>query len=224
MNTYSILIIHGFAGSIEEVFPLATYFNEKGYQTRLVKLHGHQGSRKELAKSSYSQWLNSVREEYAILKKTSKNIIVIGFSMGGLLAINLHKELNFNAVISICTPIKYWNLKIIFQNLLSDFKHKSPTYLKKYLNSATIPFRSLLNFRILLYKTQKCIHLIDVPIFIAHSALDDTAHYKSANFIYENTISTIKQLIFYPNSEHKICLGVERNQLFYDIEKFIKYI
>lgn len=107
----SCLIIHGFGGGVNEVKILADYLTDKGYVTSCTKLKGHTGNGKDMLDANYNDWISSAEEDLKKLMETTRNIVIIGFSMGGLIAVNLACKYNIKAIITINTPIYYWNLK-----------------------------------------------------------------------------------------------------------------
>ena len=119
------LIIHGFGGGVHEVEPLAKYLVNLGYEVSCPVLKGHSRFRKEMNKATYKDWIYSAEQELLRLKETTDEIVVIGFSMGGLIAFNLACKHKFKAIITINTPIFYWNPYRVLLNLADDVKNRT---------------------------------------------------------------------------------------------------
>jgi carboxylesterase len=216
------LIIHGFAGNIDEIKPLDNYLLNKGFVTECAKLKGHTGKRKDLARVNYIDWINSAEESLLKLSSRCDKVIVIGFSMGGLIAVNIALRHNVDGLITLSTPIYHWDMKRVGLNILSDFKTKRFKNLKHYTKAAVrIPFKAMINFKILLAKTKPLFKQVRCPMFITQGLLDDTVHHRSADYIYYNIASKEKMIKYYNNSNHIICKGTDKNEIFNDIFMFI---
>lgn len=178
-----VLLIHGFAGARYEVSPLYDYLKERGYPVAMPLLAGHEGTKADLAKSTYHQWIASADEAYCALRKECSEVAVIGFSMGGLIAVQLYQKYRYLALVTVNTPVYYWNLIKIMENLKSDFR----VYAKKYFNSGTDkPVSALVEFEKILKKTKPLFRLLDCPLLVVQTQDDDVVKPKSGEYIFQN--------------------------------------
>lgn len=215
------LIIHGFAGNVGEIEPLKSYLTGKGYIVSTPMLKGHTGKLNDLWGVTYKDWIASAEEGLTELLKATGKVIVIGFSMGGLIAAHLAIKYKPVAMITMSTPIYHWDLKRVLINLCSDIKNKHSKNIKRYIRGSSIPLRALLNFKCLLIKTKPLFKGIKCPIFVVQGMMDDTVQHRSAEYIYNNVCAPSKEKKYYENSSHLICLGDDKEELFEDIENFI---
>lgn len=216
------LIIHGFAGTTEDIEPLNKYLLDKGFITACVKLKGHTGKRADLAKVNYIDWISSAEDSLIKLSAKCKKIIVIGFSMGGLIAVNISLKHKVDGIITLSTPIYYWDIRRVVSNIGKDFKTRKFNNLNHYLKAGfRIPFLAILNFKTLLIKTKPVFKQVRCPILILQGLLDDTVHHRSAEYIYSNVSSELKMIKYYSNSNHIICKSYDKNEVFGDIFVFI---
>jgi carboxylesterase len=175
------LIIHGFAGARSDLSALVTILEENGYKTAVPVLCGHESSNKELSQTTYIDWIESANEAIKELQMQCNKIVIIGFSMGGLIAANIFQSHNIEAIIFINTPIYYWNVNLICRNLLCDFNLYSRKY---FASSASKPLTALIQFVALLNKTKPLFSSINCPAMIFQTLDDDTVNPKSALYIY----------------------------------------
>ena len=224
-RTYGCLIIHGFAGSPDEVEPLHTCLRQQGYITECPILMGHEDNLRNLGASTHLQWIQSAEEALLQLQKRCTHIILLGFSMGGHIAANLAMKYPVAAVVTMNTPIYYWNIKRVVSNTFHDVRSGDHRHLKHYRDSAfKTPLKAMIEFRRILNKTKPLYDELTCPMLIAHGLRDDNTQPRSAAYIHTYIRSDVKQLKYYPASEHLICLGPDKERLFEDICAFVKEV
>lgn len=217
------LVIHGFGGNVDEVSLLVDLLKQKGFKISCPMLKGHTGRRRDLGEADYTEWIESAEDALIKLKSDCSHIILIGFSMGGLIAVNLSLKYYVDGVVTLNMPIYYWDVKKILLNIREDIRTRDFSNTRRYIESSLDkPVSALINFRILLGKTKKLIRYLDMPLFIAQALEDDTVRCKSARYIYNNAASKSKVLKYYENSGHLICQSSACKKLAADIIEFIE--
>ncbi len=222
MKNTAYIIIHGFAGSVDEVIYLKEFLINNGLDAYTILLKGHGTTKKDLAKYTYKHWINHALEDILKIKKEYNNICLIGFSMGGLICTNIFNEVGASKLILINCPVYFWNIKLILKNIVSDIKNNKRDNIRFYLNSSfKAPFRSLVNFLIILKRTKKMFCKIRAKTFILQCLDDDTVQSKSAQYIRERIKnSTIK---YYDKGGHQVLLSPTKDEVFCDIFNFISF-
>lgn len=219
------LIIHGFGGGLYEVEPLASYLASLGYEVVCPVLKGHGLSRKEMSKAKYKEWIASAEQELIKLRESGDEIILIGFSMGGLIAFNLACTYKIQAIVTINTPIFFWNIYQVFRNLTADIANKNLNHCQRYLRARNnSPFLSMVQFLRLLHKTKPRLKEIDCPLFIIQAKDDDTVRRKSVDYMNGHVSSAHKRIKYFPEGGHLILLSPTAKQVMTAVEDFIKTI
>ena len=217
MNNTGILLIHGFAGDVQEIKPLRDYLIRRDYVVASPLLPGHGKTKKELGKSTRYDWIDAVEKEYLDLMRECSKVVVIGFSMGGLLAVNLWNY-GFAGLITINTPVYYWNPKRIAINLISDFKVSGKRYLKASTDKS---FSSMLEFQKLLTDTKPMFRNITCKTMVVQARDDDAVYYKSADYIFKR-VSADKRIYKVPEGGHMIFQSESGQEVCRMIEDFIQ--
>lgn len=216
------LIIHGFGGGLFEIESLADYLIERGYIVACPKLKGHTGIGRDMKTADYKDWIKSAEEDLVKLMEKTQNIAIIGFSMGGLIAVNLACKYDIETIVTINTPIYYWNLYRVGCNILDDCKNRRTNNIKRYLKAKNAsPAISMLNFLRLLNSTKAKFSDINCPVLILQAKDDDTTKVKSTNYIYDNIKSEEKEIILYEKGGHQVLLSPYKDKIIIDIEKFL---
>lgn len=97
----AILLLHGFGGSPYDIRPLINALPED-IALSAPHLPGHSGhSARELHGIEYIQWRHFVHEHATALLEQHDRLVIIGFSLGGLLALDAAMELDVDAVVLI---------------------------------------------------------------------------------------------------------------------------
>jgi carboxylesterase len=217
-NATGCLVIHGFAGSRSEVGPLCDYLAARGYVVSVPLLAGHEGTPRELARSGRRAWIEGANSALAELKKSCGRVVVIGFSMGGLIAVQLYAHSGFDALVLINTPVYYWDVRRILKNILRDFR----LYSKKYLASGRgKPLMALLEFQRLLSATKPLFSGVGCATLVLQSADDDTVSPKSAEYISAR-LGGRGRLVGLPRGGHIVFRGESAGQACAAIGDFIK--
>jgi carboxylesterase len=216
------LLIHGFGGSIREVAPLAEALSSAGYEVGCAELKGHTGDYKDLGKATYHDWIQSAEEAYLKLKGKHEEITIIGFSMGGLIGLRLAIKYKLKALITINSPIYYWNLPLIIRNIFGDIARGNFANIRRYTSSSgKLPFSAIANFLSLLYKTRPIIPQVNCPVLVLQSLDDDTVQSRSAAYIHRKVSSGDKQIKYYPKGGHVILLSLTADAVIADVKNYL---
>lgn len=218
MNDKGCLLIHGFTGCRNDLAPLCDHLVQLGYKVSVPVLKGHEATSKELGSASRYDWMESAQTAFDDLRASCRTVVVIGFSMGGLLAANLFQSNDFDGIVFINTPIYYWGLGRIFSDLHSDFKPN----LKKYAYGLRYtPFHAMLEFQKLLNYTKPIFQSVSCRSLVVQSANDDVVNPKSAEYIFSR-LKGRKDLKIVPSENHVVLLSKESDQVCAYVQYFLK--
>ncbi len=209
-STIGVLVVHGFLSSPEEVRGLGNYLHEQGYTVYGPRLKGHGTSPWDLHQSQHEQWQQSVNAGFRVLELCVDKIIVVGFSTGGLLCLNLaaqHAE-KLAALIAICTPTSFVNKQLMWVPLINRasrimsaisgvegvmaFRPGEPE--NPQVNYNQIPIQALHELSLLREKTLGCLNQVQCPALIIQATDDPVVEAKSASKIYESIGSQNKKI------------------------------
>lgn len=222
-NKMKCLLIHGFGGGTYEVKPLAEYLVTIGYEVSFPTLKGHSATLKDFKRSTYKEWIGTAEQELLRLMETGGDIALIGFSMGGLIAFDLACKYQISNIVSINTPIFYWNISQIFFNIINDIKSKDYKYIKKYLQAKNdSPLLSIIQFLLLLHRTKPKLVGVKCPILIIQSEDDDTVRRKSVDYINKHVSSADKNIRYFPEGGHFILESPAASMVRSCVEEFLQ--
>ena len=180
-----ILLIHGLLDSPYTMNVLGEELQKKCFLVYIVLLPGHGTVPGDLLDVTYKDWIAASRFSVNRLAEQAKNLYIMGYSLGGLLAINevLHNPSRFKAMILFAPALQlktryvfliapvYW-LSHLIQPLqwLAFQEDNIPVRYESYTTNSA--YQTL---KMLQKVTEKLQHKkLDLPIFVQQSADDMT--------------------------------------------------
>lgn len=200
-----VIFIHGFMGSPVQFACLIDAVHKQGYSTATLLLPGHGGSAAKFASGTYECWQNYVDNEIEQFSKDYDRILLVGHSMGGLLAINTSVKQSKNvcgifmiACPFIVTKVSTYAIKI---RLKQAFSRKSNPIKAAYLNSSSVSLSPNL-----LWSTIKPSMELKKLMHVAGSNLPKVTAPITAVYSSADELTSIKSLEILKNELHKSLL------------------
>lgn len=226
-----LLLVHGFTGSPAELVPMGQYFHKRGYTVHAPLLAGHGTSPKDMRRTKWTDWLESVVKAYRHMHTLGCSLIfAAGLSMGGTLVLELARTHSVAGVIPICAPITLrdrhsWLAPAIhyFKPYITRKEAKPPHIEKMIVPYDRMPVKCVASLRRLIRRVRRGLHEIHAPAFIAQARQDETVAPGSAQVIFDGLSSAHKRLRWYYGS-HILTLEKERVKLFRDAEAFMQQV
>lgn len=120
------LLIHGFPGTPAEMRPLAERLAAAGWAAHGPLLPGFGPQIPTLGDKTRQDWLTAVRHTWQQLRAAHETAVLVGFSMGGALALHLAAEPKPPDFLVLLAP--FWRLAGWQGNLLPIVKHFQKTF------------------------------------------------------------------------------------------------
>lgn len=100
------LVLHGFMASPGEVGWLGRDLGGRGYTVYVPRLTGHGYRPEDMRRMRWEDWYGQVLDGYHLLRQQCAKVVVVGHSMGGLLALLLASAHPIDALAVCATPIE----------------------------------------------------------------------------------------------------------------------
>ena len=207
-----VLGIHGFTGGPYEIQPFVDYLNVQTHWDIVVPtLPGH-GETLELKDITAESWLMAAEQALRQLQKKVDRIIIVGFSMGGIIAIYLANRYPVHKLVLLSAAAKYispyqllQDIKDIAKEAVAGKLEENSLY-KQYSNKVKgTPIPATLEFMRLVRIVQPYYGQITVPVYIVQGKKDGIVPYATAKFIYDEIGSLKKEVIYSESGKHHIC-------------------
>lgn len=224
----AVLLLHGYTGAPSEMRLLGEYLNSKGFTVKCVRLPGHGTTPEDLNETTTDDWYAEAERACCELLSSYSKVMVAGLSMGGLLTIRIAAQLPIDRAAILAAPIFLQDKRVPLFPILKYFikylpkqkrnYHEAAKYNVAYDKMPTKPIGSILQ----MIKTAKSVYLpkIEVPCLIMQSKIEHTVAPRSAQYIYDNIKSKVKQLVWFEHCGHILTLDAERDKVFEQVGEF----
>ncbi len=150
-----------------------------------------------------------------------------GLSLGGDFALRLSQNRDVNSVATMCSPMYIKTTGNMFEGVLEyarEFKKregKNDELIEREM-SAFHPTELLEELQQTIIKVRESVDNVFAPLFVAQGKLDTMINPDSANIIYNEVSSDVKEIHWYEQSGHVITIDKEKEQLFEDYYQFLE--
>jgi carboxylesterase len=183
-------------------------------------LPGHGTSVQSLARTSHEQWLAAVVESYDALAATHERVYVMGFSLGGILALALCAERPVSAALLLAAPIDLGLRRRTLVRCLSPFVStipRIPWMVDREARSRDagyrrMPLRSVAQLIELQRRVVARLPGIRVPLRLLYSRRDWTVDSRDAARIARMASAAEVEVQYLERSGHFLLLDLERDR------------
>ncbi len=185
-------------------------------------------------------WINAVEKEV----EQSKNIVIIGQSMGALLAlysalkhpdrikgvvllspaIKLSGRLNRFFMSLIFFYSKFMELPALYYTKVSGPDIADPDAKKSYTAYNKIPFHALAEYEKLRRLVVNQLKSVELPLLIVYSKNDHTISQDAVEIIDSKVMSTIKKITVLNDSFHVISIDRDKEKVVEETDKFLQQL
>lgn len=226
-----VLILHGFSGGPYEVQPLADYLEKKtNWIYELPTFSGH-GDEDELAMAGYKaeHWLMDSEIAFRMLARRVDEVIVVGFSMGGVIAMYLAKRYPVKKLVLLSAAAKYvsppqllQDFKVMAEDAMHGTIKDNELFLRYKHKLKNVPLSATMEFMKIVKKVEPYISHIECPVFIVQGALDGVVPSTTAQLIYDKIQSKRKKIYMSKEGKHHICYSDDSDEWFSQVSDFLK--
>jgi carboxylesterase len=236
-----VLCLHGLTGTPFEVQAIADALREARYVVAAPLLSGHGVDPAALEATWWTDWLGSARTAFAtLLEEVDGPVAIVGFSMGGLLALELAKTApeRVAALAILSAPLRLrrtqvsgirllslvprrlrrGRLRAIPKSLGSDVAH--PDLRGKVLGLPAMPVRALESLLALMAAARIDLGRVLAPTLVAHGRHDHTVPIAASFELSESLGAPTVERLWLENSFHLIGLDNDKQMLIDGIMRF----
>jgi carboxylesterase len=192
-------------------------------------LTGHGTKPKDLIGVPWTRWVEDSRRVVLELKSQCDELFMIGFSMGGTIALLLSTEFECSGIITLSAPIgikKPWvRLLPLYRPFIRYWKKRCDSHsmpLLPEMGYDRYPIEALSEFLKLLQYVRNHLPRVARPILIMHARGDRVVPTDNADQIYQSVSSSDKKKIILDDPCHMITRGKDQDRIHQEIDRFIQ--
>ena len=250
-NDRAVLLFHGMTGSPFEMKKLGRALFDAGFDVYCYCLPGHGTSPVSIKTVRWEDWYQDSTGHYRDLTKKYKEVYLGGLCMGAVLALAIASEYkDVKGILSLSTTLFLDGWTIPWYNFLMpiglhtilryyySFPEREPYGLKNEVlrkkvaalqkkNTVALdnyPMSCIYELVKMSRVAQKNMYKVKAPVLLMHAKEDDLTSPKSAEFVYKNISSSIREYIELENSYHLVVMDNERDFVFSKCIEFLNRI
>ena len=233
------VLVHGFTGSPYDMGFLGEGLAQAGFPVEIPLLTGHAGGARGIARATVADWRRDVSQptEY-LYRRTGVPPLVIGFSMGGLLALDLalSRAEPLTGVASLSAPLALpMSARFgadVAQRLgplgrtLAWPKFTGPDIAtgERLPGAETMPLCGVAELLKLIEVVRRRLHILTSPLLVLHAAQDHTAPPESATDLVSRAGSSWVRMVTLETGFHVIPRDVCREQVSEELLAFARWL
>jgi len=233
------LLVHGFGCGPIQMREIAENLCKWGFAARGILLPGHCRNMGGHSFTAHHDWIAKVEFEYHQLKRAYREVVVIGFSLGALLTLQLSMQYSPEKIILMGTPLYLIREYLPISSVISICKNfvkrvktwKRRCYMESdgytgYLHQPidthfSIP--ALYGLTKIITAVNPGLKEIKSPALVIHSKKDLIAAPASARHVMRHLGSDYKRLVWLEQSHHLVMYDKEKDVVFRAIKEFVTY-
>ena len=235
-NKTACLLLHGFTAAPQEMRGLGEYLHkERGFTVLGVRLAGHATTPNDMRHMHWEDWVASAEDGWHLLRSGGwEDVVVVGLSMGGAIALLLAGYLPVRGVVAMATPytlpVHFSERTLWLWSIFKPFipKEKGEVYDPKgfegRVSYPVYPVRSVAELAEMLDVMRPALPKVSVPALLIHSRNDRFVPPQNSERIFAALGSADKRLELVERSTHVVTQDAERHRVFRLTADFVEEI
>ncbi|QFG00515.1 alpha/beta fold hydrolase [Psychrobacillus glaciei] len=224
-----VLCIHGFTGGPYELQPFVDFLKvNTDWKIVVPTLPGH-GEILSLNKLSAENWMMAAEQTLRQLQKEVEQVYVIGFSMGGVIALYLANRYPICKLVLLSAAAKYiyptqllQDIREIAKEVMAGKLEDNQLYQLYRKKWKSTPVQAAFEFMRLVRIVEPYYGQITIPVCLVQGKKDGIVPYTTAQFLFNQMATEKKELIYSETGKHHICYSEDCKDWFNKALQFLK--
>jgi carboxylesterase len=228
------LLVHGFTASPQELHGLGEHLAGEGHAVLGVRLFAHATKIDDMLRARWTDWYASVEDGYHLLRGACDQIVVMGLSLGAVLAFLLAADHPLTGVVAMSAPFApRLDPRLRLARLVKGVVRfipkgppdwRDPEAAKTRVAYGAYPLRALAEVPKAMDTMRAILPRVIVPVLLIHSMEDDFVPPENMERIHAALGSRDKQTLLVENSSHVISLDFARRQVYAAAAEFVRRV
>jgi carboxylesterase len=208
------LLLHGIGGSPAELRGLGAHLAARGYSVLGARLAGHGSTPQDYYRSRWTEWVASVEAAYDTLAARCARVVVVGFSLGGVLGLQLTQRRPVAGLVTMGSRVLGGDWRFTWSPLLR--------YIYAWRDPSITPLAEL---RALIGQTRPLLPLVRAPALVMQGRAAPVIRPENAEAILAGIASPQKELVWWDDTGHQMLVeGPHRLAVYARIADFVGHV
>ncbi len=225
-----LLLLHGFAGSPAEMRPLGQAMLSLGFSVVAPLLPGHGENLEARKEVRLNDWLEAATLTYESLRRDDSPVGIVGYCLGGALALQLASRLHPRAVCCLSVPAgplsesAFPALSLGLRSNAKNINDSSSAEVCRWRALGchqVVPDSFLAQYQELLGRLGDDLGRVACPLLVAQARHDAITPAADAERILEAVKSERRKLVWSRKAGHALPVDVGRRALFSEVANFL---
>jgi carboxylesterase len=225
-----VLLCHGFTGSPQSMRPWGEFLAARHpeFAIELPLLPGHARPWRELQRTGWPDWYETVDEAYRKLRERCDEVFVMGLSMGGGLALRLAEQHDVAGLVLVNPSVTRNKPAEALLPVLSRVVPSIPSIASDIKKPDTreagtdrTPLRAAHSLSRFWRVVAADLGKVTAPLLVLHSAEDHVVHPRNSALVLGRVASTDKREVVLADSYHVATLDNDAELIFESSAEFV---
>lgn len=225
-----LLLLHGFAGAPGEMRPLGQAMLNRRFLVHAPLLPGHGENLDGMREIRLEDWTEAVTGSYESLRRDDSPVAILGFCLGGALALHLASALNPRAICCLGTPVRplpddAFPARLGLRSTERSVQDSPSAEVRRWRELGShrlVPESFHSQYQRLLGSLESRLPEVRCPLLVAQSRGDSITPPEGAETLIEAVRSERRKLVWSRQAGHALPVDVGRRALFAEIGGFLE--
>ncbi len=230
-----VLLLHGFTSHTDCVSGLLPYLEKAGLDVEMPWLRGHGTTPDDLIGVTHDMWYDDAFSALQKLAQRVDQVIVVGLSMGGVVALDLctrDHELRSKiiACVTWAAALDFVNpmtglvkpLSVVFKWWKGQESFRDKTCKQACRNYTKFPTKAFVSLYDYAKEMRPRVRQLTMPFCTIQSKQDQVIPYHMSEYLFQNVDSVYCELVTLEHSGHELGQDCEAKTVFEQTMRFIE--
>ncbi len=229
-----VLLLHGFTSNDASLAKLTAAAQSLGYVTEAPLLRGHGRTYRDLYGARWDHWRADAQAGLERLRAQVDQVVVVGFSMGGLLALEVaaQPQADLAGVVALApalfiahplAPIAWMALGWYrFLPMGKAVAYSDPALASADESYSRLATDAFVSFYRASHRIRRLLPSISAPLLLIHSLRDRVIKPISSQFAYDHVGSAEKELVWLDRTGHALMDDIEAATVVAHVRSFLE--
>lgn len=219
LESPAILMLHGWTGEPQNLAPVADALRDAGMTVSVPWLPGHADA--TLNEVGWYDWRRAAEQALmALVEQGASGVAVLGYSLGGLLALDLAARFPLRGLVLVAPGIRIRPWYVGLAIPLSTVVRTLPV--RSFQDVSALPLRSVREVLRLARAVKRRLRDVKAPTLLVQGQDDRVVYAEGARWLSGRLTAAPVELVWLANSGHNVLHGADSSEAVMRISQFLR--